>query len=298
VTSSAPSFVAALLAVVLAGPVCLAGQVDHRLRVDSARATYERAKSLHTDALAGYMDSLDRWDVLFQQLQLARASGNEELITERLQQTLAPGRDKSANLILVQEAQDLLTLQREELIGLLIDWGNEVDRDLQEVREGTTVWLGYRALLDTISSEIGELLDVPTDPVPELTIEMDPRDGEEELRAKVELCMTLADLAETAVAEIDQLIGQLQVQLRMERQRRDLRTDRDRFGDASVAIGPPPAGTREVVSQDTTTGDGLPATTEERIILYQEHRERVIKYRESLIERAAEFMELIGGRER
>ena len=266
------------------------------LAVVISQNKYDSAAVAHDLALDSLNLATERFSAALLALGAARASADEDRQEAASAAALAPGREWSIRVSNLQIAKQRLTDARRDLIRTLVAWQNELQQRAASTTD-ITEQNRYGTLYESAGERISQLETFEDEPpMPGLAlVESDPRDGPDEWRYKASLCRRLAEEGDTLLAELSSDLGELEVRQRMNRQRDDFLRDTRRFGGIAPLATPDRRQDGVQVADTTSGAEPLAMTLEERINELKGQISQVEDYRDRLLERAAEFEELLGG---
>ena len=128
------------------------------------------------------------------------------------------------------------------------------------------------------------------------SVDANPRDGPEDLRAKVGLLERRVEEAEQEIMRVDQDIARLQARLALRRRVDDSRASRDRFDGANVPVGPasrPDRDPEAPPAADTAQAAFAERPLEQQIQQLQAYRSTLEQMQEQLRTRARSIQDRI-----
>lgn len=281
-----------LLGLPLASPAQTTEQLltERRLEYRAARAAYE-------SALSAFRVVEQQFGMALREVDRARRSGDNDA----LERAFAQAQDRSlpfgaqeervaATRATLEEARrdliEIITVRLEQLLAQMDGASSSLQR-----AQLNALWVDLNNELESLEAESGGGLRL--DPVVMPEVEFDPRDGPAELRFKAELLERRAAVADTAIQSVDHVIGVINDQIRIQRQRRDLEAALNRFEDTRLpVVSAQPPGDRPL-APDSTAAGVVPATPEERLRAWRGYREQLVSYRDQLLIRARTFRQSI-----
>lgn len=287
----------ALLGALLAGVVSGAVAQEPATLAELEEA-YRAAKASHEAALLAFQAVWNDFDEATGVLLRARSSDDEAAI----QEAFGPANALAGELrrlgsrvdstrarfdVSLQAYMDAIAEQRDSLTVAELEASPEQARFL--AARITDLDNTYREL----QIERAEGPRVDAQPVlPALTL--DPRDDNQDIRAKARLSQARASLLDAEIERVDGEIGQLEERIRLQRRRESSRASRNRFDGAVLPIIPDDGdgggGENSVAGEDVPFHERPP---EEQLASLREYRAEVLRLRDEFLERAAFFTGLI-----
>jgi hypothetical protein len=273
--------------------------------------TIPELEGLYRGAVAGYEEAFEVLEVLnsqndraYQEFTAARLAGDEAATNEAYEAIIRLGPELRLAVDRVDEKARELREALERLLAAHASFLEELlDREARTTDPDSLRELEPR-MRDTSRriQELRELEDPPVTLEPLATVDAEPRDSPERLRAKADYLERTANQYESLFDFNQERLEAYRRDQTLLRRAGDVLADNSRFGDQALPVRPPggrtvppPDQTGTPVGADTTGVVGMPLTLEDRIAALEAVQEEITERIQIILVRARNLRRLAGG---